>query len=92
MRRPLPAPLKQHPLTNAATRCRRVGSVYVDILGFTSDQLAARHAWCQAQAGELAPAVRGVPISEVERLLVEDWDLSAAEVAWILEALPNCGC
>jgi hypothetical protein len=88
MRRFPPAPLKQYPLTNAASRCRRVGSAFVDILGFTSDELAARHAWCQAQAGLLAPIVRDVPRAEVERLLVEGLDLSAAEVAWVIEALP----
>lgn len=82
-----PPPAKPLPLTDAQTRCRRVRAGYVDIIGFASHQLVERQRWCQEQAKRLAPAVVGMPIADVERRLVEDWDLCAAEAAWIVRDL-----
>jgi hypothetical protein len=82
-----PAPAKLQPLTNSQTRCRRLGRRYVDILGFTNDQLVERQAWCQEQASRLALVVRDMPRKDIERLLVTDWDLCVAEAAWVVDAL-----
>jgi hypothetical protein len=60
----------------------------VDILGLTNEELLQRHAWCHEQAELLTPLAPEMSRHEMERMLVTDWDLSAAEAAWVVEALP----
>lgn len=92
------APGKPHPVTTAATRCRRFSGEYVDILGFDSAQLAARREYCAQLALELAPFCRRMlqsgssperVLDDVGERLARDkgWDLCAAEVSWVLQGL-----
>lgn len=50
----------------------------------SEEQFAQRHAWCRAQAAKLA----GVPKEGLAARLAQHWDVSVAEAAWVVSALP----
>lgn len=79
---PRPAP-RTGPKTTAQTRCRRLGNEFVDILGFSETQLEERRAWCRSQAVLL----EGVSTAGLAERVCEEWDVSAAEAAWVVSSL-----